>query len=200
MCAGYEGLWLACFLLHVHASTAASGEMVKRRHRIWIAANGLLALAVLVLLVVLGYRTLGHQAIGSPAKPEPPAAHRIEVNVGRVQAASYDEAGSRMLPDAWSRRGAPPQEWDWLPSSPGMDMAETARGYVLRFSMPGVRDEDIHLTVTDRLVTVQAQLRSASGASVGSILRRVRLPEAAADAGRVDVSFSNGVLHVCVPR
>ena len=103
--------------------------------------------------------------------------------------------------ETWERRGVQPQEWDALPATPGMDMRDTPQQYVLSFSLPGVREQDVHVTFTGRLVIVRATLRDAADIPVGLILRRFQLPTAS--GGRPDTAvtlFSNGVLCVSVAK
>ena len=133
-----------------------------------------------------------------------PARVLREVNVGRVgvRPVSFDDRQRPLASarEAWSQHGVEPREWDWLPASPGMDMAETPRDYVLLFSLPGVRPEDIRLTVSNHVITVQATVRDAGGSTVGGLLRRVQLPRPTIESAPVASVFSNGVLRVCVGK
>jgi len=187
--------------------------MFKWKRSCFLFLNGSLLLAIVVLACCLMGTVWGGHAraatqddadacIAQEAMRLPPMPRR-EVGVGRVgvHPVSFDDrthpASAR---DAWSRQGVESGEWDWLPASPGMDMAETAHDYVLLFSLPGVRDNDIRLTVTDRVVTVEATLRDFRGAAVGGVLRRVQLPRPTIESPPVAAVLSNGLLRVCVGK
>lgn len=111
-----------------------------------------------------------------------------------------DSARYAGLPERWTHRGVQVREWDWLPASPGMDMTETPRDYVLLFSLPGVHDEDICMGITGRVFSVQAVLRNAEGRRIAGMRRRVQLPEDPGPAGIVFAACSNGILRVCVRK
>jgi len=162
----------------------------------WKWLNTLLLLGIFVLLLLL-LIACWHNNVARTAAFEIAEVHR-ELSVGRFGMPNVP------LPDTpremWSHRGVQPQEWDRVPPSPGMDMAETPRGYVLAFSLPGVRQEDIQLLVTGRLVTVQVALRNRDGERAGGLMRRVQLPVAVSNGAPFAAQLSNGVLRVCVSR
>jgi len=178
--------------------------------RLWTVLNALLALGILILLICL---LLGRWRTGarlSPVGNDPKAAApvnssavRREVDAGRVGVRPVSFTRNSVLPDAsenWRIRGIQPQEWALLPASPGMDMAERPDGYLLAFSLPGVRNEDIRLSMTDRVVTVQAVIRDARGNQVGGMERRVLLPRTPGDPAAFQALFTNGVLRICVAK
>ena len=125
------------------------------------------------------------------------------MDAGRVGVRQVSFSRNTILPDAsegWRLRGVQPQEWAFLPASPGMDMAERPDGYLLTFSLPGVRNEDVLLSMTDRVVTVQAIVRDARGNQVGGMERRVLLPRTPGDRSEFKALFTTGVLRVCVAK
>ena len=79
-------------------------------------------------------------------------------------------------------------------------MLERPDAYLLAFSLPGVRCEDIWFTVTDRVVTVQAVVRNLAGDLVASVARHVRLPQAPGNSAQCTSCFSNGILRICVAK
>ena len=97
-------------------------------------------------------------------------------------------------------RGVQQEEWAYLPATPGMDMAERPDGYLLAFSLPGVRSQDIRLSMTDCVMTVQAVLRDVHGHPVGGMERRVLLPRTPGDPGAFKAFYTNGVLRICVAK
>ncbi|MFZ4396190.1 MAG: Hsp20/alpha crystallin family protein [Kiritimatiellia bacterium] len=185
--------------------------------RFWVYLNAALALVVIVLLIGLligrgrashavepaaGNGEMGAQAVDALPALLPPAVRR-EVDAGRVGVRPVSYVKNAVAPDAtenWRMRGMHPQEWARLPASPGMDMTETQNGYLLTFSLPGVRNEDIRLSLTGRVMTVQAMVRDPHGKQVGGMERRVLLPRASGDLAEFQALYSNGVLRICVAK
>jgi HSP20 family molecular chaperone IbpA len=181
------------------------------RKSTWAWANGIL-LAGIVLLFVC-WAILSLRRIQLPEE-EDRNADRAEDPSERAPAPRVVDAGgigvhpisfgdavrTEGLPERWTRRGVQVREWDWLPASPGMDMTETPRDYVLLFSLPGVHDEDICMGITGRVFSVQAVLRNADGKRIAGMRRRVQLPEVPGPDGIVFAACSNGILRVCVRK
>jgi HSP20 family molecular chaperone IbpA len=179
---------------------------------VWV--NTLLLVLVAVLLGLLLWRVwwvdatrpdadnlLVHRLIVAAAPPEP--VLRREVAVGRVgvRAVSFAPlAEVSNLRETWVLRGVEHQAWARLPASPGMDMVESSEGYLLTFSLPGVRDEDIRLSLTGRVMSVHARLRDGQGHQVGGMERRVRLPHTSGDPALFTARYTNGILRVCVGK
>ena len=166
----------------------------------WLNTLLLSGIFVLLLLLLIAY---GRNNVASRTAAVEITEVRREVSVGRFGMHNVEFDPSMRPPsprEMWRDHGVQPQEWDRVPPSPGMDMAETPRGYVLAFSLPGVRQEDIQLLVTGRFVTVQAVLRNHDGGRTGDLLRRVQLPAAISNGAPFAAQLSNGVLRVCVSR
>jgi len=178
-------------------------------YRFWAILNALLALGILILLVclLLGRSIQAKNAHSGPvpasAQPMVSFAIHREMSVQRTGMREVCFAPLPPMPDAaevWRARGVQAQEWARLPASPGMDMLERPDAYLLAFSLPGVRDEDIRLTVTDQVVSVQAVVRDLAGNPVGDVARHVRLPQAPGNPAECRSCFSNGILRVCVAK
>lgn len=94
----------------------------------------------------------------------------------------------------------------WVPR---MDLRETEDAYVLEADLPGVKREDIDVSLLNDVVTVrgerkQEQEREADGwhwfeRSHGSFERSVQLPRGI-DAASVNARLDNGVLKVTIPK
>jgi len=187
--------------------------MYLRNIRFLVFLNALLALLILALLVCLllgqwrqrsAQSPTGTNASGKVFSPfgKPPASRR-EIDAGHVgvRPVSFSRVVvSAEVAEGWRVRGMQPQEWARLPASPGMDMTEMPEGYLLTFSLPGVLNEDIRLSVTDRVVTVQAVVRDPLGNQVGGLERRVLLPQTPGDPADFKAVFTNGLLRVCVAK
>lgn len=96
---------------------------------------------------------------------------------------------------------------DWL--SPAADAKSEAEGYRITMELPGVAEDDIHVTAEEGILSVKGEKRSSreekgegwffSERQYGSFARSFRLP-ADADAGAVSADLKDGVLTVTVPR
>lgn len=96
---------------------------------------------------------------------------------------------------------------DWI--APASEASVTAAAYRIALELPGVAEDDIHLTVTDGVVTVSGEKRSGreeggeswyfSERQFGAFSRSFRLPPDAEEAG-VTASLKDGVLTVVVPK
>ncbi|HEX2915924.1 MAG TPA: Hsp20/alpha crystallin family protein [Chloroflexia bacterium] len=94
--------------------------------------------------------------------------------------------------------------------SVALDVRETDQGYELEASMPGVRPEDLDITVDRDTVTLRGQSQSNEERKEGknyiyrerrsgSFFRTIRLPEPI-DADHVEANLDHGVLRVTLPR
>lgn len=94
----------------------------------------------------------------------------------------------------------------WLPA---VDLRESEEQYTLVADLPGLKKEDIEISLTDDVVTIkgerkQEQEQNASGWHVferncGAFQRSFRLPRGV-DGGNVNAKFENGVLTVTLPK
>jgi HSP20 family protein len=96
---------------------------------------------------------------------------------------------------------------DWL--SPVAEASSGADGYKITMELPGVNEEDIHLSVDQGMVTIKGEKKTEreekgetwffSERQFGSFSRSFRLP-ADADEGAVKAALKDGVLTVTVPK
>jgi HSP20 family protein len=94
----------------------------------------------------------------------------------------------------------------WAPS---VDVAEDESGYRLVAELPGVNKDDVKISLTEGLLTIRGEKKSAVKnegetwhrveRSYGSFERSFRLT-APVDAGKVKARYENGVLTVLVPK
>jgi HSP20 family protein len=91
---------------------------------------------------------------------------------------------------------------------PPVNLYETADGYVLTAELPGVRAEDLEISIEQNRVTLggQREIARPEDASVhraerpsGSFRRTVELP-AEVDADKAEAAHRNGVLSVRFPK
>jgi HSP20 family protein len=95
---------------------------------------------------------------------------------------------------------------DW---SPTCDISETDKEYRIRAELPSVERDDVHVTLDDRILTIQGERREEKqerGVKVhrrelcyGSFLRRFTMP-GDADESKVDATFKDGMLNVIIGK
>ncbi len=92
---------------------------------------------------------------------------------------------------------------------PAFDVRETGDAYVFEADLPGVREEDVEISLTGNRLTVRGRRESerreqedqyfAAERSYGSFVRSFTLPEGS-DPDQVRAEFKNGVLGLTVPK
>jgi len=95
-----------------------------------------------------------------------------------------------------------------LPWAPALEVVEKDRQLVVRLDLPGVKREEVTVTITDEGLTIegerkteeekQAKKWARTERTYGKFVRTVPLPEGIDPAG-VKATFDNGVLEVMVP-
>jgi HSP20 family protein len=93
--------------------------------------------------------------------------------------------------------------------APRFDVKETRDAYVFTADMPGVREDDLQISVTGNHLSISGRREEeerqedeqyyAYERSFGTFTRNFSLPEGA-DPERVSAEFKNGVLHVSVGK
>jgi HSP20 family protein len=95
---------------------------------------------------------------------------------------------------------------DWMPS---VDISETDTAYMIKGEIPGVKKEDVKVTVQDGMLTIQGERRQEKEergkkfhrveCSYGSFVRSFRVPDDA-DESAVKAEFKDGILNVTLPK
>lgn len=98
------------------------------------------------------------------------------------------------------------REYVWAPA---VDVYENEKAYVVEVDLPGLRKEDVRVTVQDNVLTIQGERRlqrEEKGVDFhrqerfyGKFLRSFTLPETV-DAQRVAAEFKDGVLRLTLPK
>lgn len=101
---------------------------------------------------------------------------------------------------------APESFGDW---SPALDAFEDKDKYVVSLELPGLKKEDISVTVQDGVLTVSGERKREQETTSGNVhrteryygkfTRSVSLPPTA-KADQVAASYKDGVLHVELPK
>lgn len=99
-----------------------------------------------------------------------------------------------------------PSEEVW---SPQLDLYETETAFVLEADLPGVKEEDVSVTVENDELVLQGQRAFEQAATRGNFyrserrsghfVRRLRLATSI-DQKQIRVEFRNGVLRVTLPK
>ena len=95
---------------------------------------------------------------------------------------------------------------DWTPAA---DIKEEEDKYVIHADIPGVKPEDIDVSMENGILTIKGERESEKKDNregykrvervYGSFMRRFSLPDTA-DADRISAKSVNGVLEVVIPK
>ncbi|KAJ3332373.1 hypothetical protein HDU93_009113 [Gonapodya sp. JEL0774] len=90
-----------------------------------------------------------------------------------------------------------------------VDVSETPQAFLVKADLPGVKKEDIHLSIENDILSIKAErkeeketkdeTRHVVERSYGSFQRAFRLPQTAKQ-DQVDAKFDNGVLQVSIGK
>jgi HSP20 family protein len=110
--------------------------------------------------------------------------------VGQGSGRSQSQAGERM----------------WAPA---LDISERKDAYVVTVEVPGIKADDLDITLEDGLLTIKGERRFTQESSeqqfhrverrYGSFRRSITLPSQV-QAEQIEASFEDGVLEVTVPK
>jgi HSP20 family protein len=114
------------------------------------------------------------------------------------------EAMDRLFDDAFTR----PLSLGSVPTSPAIDMYQTDNEVVVKATLPGLKPEDVDITVTGDTLTLRGEYKQESEQKnaryhireqrSGSFERTLRLPTDV-KADRAHADFENGVLTISMP-
>ncbi|HEX4882496.1 MAG TPA: Hsp20 family protein [Casimicrobiaceae bacterium] len=91
-----------------------------------------------------------------------------------------------------------------------VDVAETADGYTLKAELPGVKKEDVAVSIDGSTVSITAEVKREKEEKegekvlrreryVGSVARTMTMPHDL-DLNRAEATFDNGVLKLTLPK
>jgi HSP20 family protein len=93
--------------------------------------------------------------------------------------------------------------------APAVDISERKDAYVVTAEVPGVKPEELEVTLEDGLLTIQGERRIEEESSdrqyhrverrYGAFRRSITLPSQV-NADAIEASYSDGVLQVVVPK
>jgi HSP20 family protein len=101
-------------------------------------------------------------------------------------------------------QGASTRAW-----APALDIAERKDAYLVTVELPGVKLDDLEITLEDGLLTIQGERHFTNDAadetfhrverSSGAFRRAITLP-AHVEADEIEASMEDGVLRILVPK
>lgn len=92
--------------------------------------------------------------------------------------------------------------------TPALDVYQNSDNVVAVLELPGMRKEEIEISLHDGILTIAGERKSGSGESdqaerterfVGKFRRTIALPTQV-EAGRVSASYKDGILTVTLPK
>jgi len=120
---------------------------------------------------------------------------------------SFRQAVDRLLEDAWVRPTGT-QTNGTLLTLP-LDVYETGDDVMVEATVPGVKTEDLDVTVQGDVLTIRGETKSDESVNeekyhrrerhFGRFARQVALPTGV-DSGRAEANFENGVLKLRLPK
>ncbi len=122
---------------------------------------------------------------------------------------SLREAMNRLVEDSFIRPGSWLAPFDAEALSVAMDVIETKDSLIVKASVPGIKPEDIDVSVTGDVLTIRGETASEEKIEQGSYLRQERrfgkfersltLPSLVT-ADKADAKFEHGVLTLTLPK
>lgn len=109
-------------------------------------------------------------------------------------------------PFLFALRYFPVVEKDWTPA---IDVFEKGDRFVVKAELPGVKEEDIDVSVIDNILTIKGEKKTESDVKeedyhrrefpYGRFFRAIGLP-VDVDANKIEASYEDGVLEITLPK
>lgn len=92
---------------------------------------------------------------------------------------------------------------------PALDVAEQDDAYVVKASLPGIKPEELDVSITDNILTIKGEMKREDTISeeqyvlrerrYGAFTRSINLPTSV-DVDAVEANYADGVLTLNVPK
>ena len=115
-----------------------------------------------------------------------------------------DVFGRPLLPGIW--RVLPSEEMVWAPA---IDVLEKEDQFLVKVELPGVKEEDVNVTVAGGTLTIEGEKKADSEVkkkgyyyretSYGSFSRSITIPSTV-DANKIEANYDKGVLEITLPK
>lgn len=109
-------------------------------------------------------------------------------------------------PFRWWWRRLPAEQMAWAPS---VDMYEKEDSFMVRVELPGVKKEDIDISVTGDTLAIKGERKPPADVKeeeyqccevcYGSFSRSITML-AVVDAGKIEASYGDGILEIRLPK
>ena len=119
---------------------------------------------------------------------------------------SLREAMNQLMEESFVRPAAGQNGKNFVPA---LDFSETAEGYMVEAALPGVKPEDVEITVENNVLTIKGETRQESDTKqrnyhrverrFGSFQRTIGLPTTV-KADAIKAELTNGVLRLEIPK
>jgi HSP20 family protein len=119
---------------------------------------------------------------------------------------SLREAMNQLMEESFVRPATAQNGKNFVPA---LDLSETAEGYLVEAALPGLKPEDVEITVENNVLTIKGETRQEVDDKqrnfhrverrFGSFQRTVGLPTTV-KADRIQASLTNGVLRLEIPK
>jgi HSP20 family protein len=121
--------------------------------------------------------------------------------------AAWRRGFERLLDEPFESRFLRP--WPMDQFEPAVDVAEDENGYIVKASMPGVKPEDVEVTLQNNVLTIKGEAKEEKEVKeenyhvrerrYGSFVRSLTMP-ASVKAEQIEAKHENGVLTVRLPK
>ncbi len=121
---------------------------------------------------------------------------------------SLRDAMNRLFEDSWVSN----REWSNVPvawTEPSLDVYETTDTLVVKAAIPGVKPEDVEITVKGNYLAISGETKEETESQdknylrresrVGTFSRMIELPNEL-QSDKADAKFENGVLTITFPK
>ena len=115
-----------------------------------------------------------------------------------------DIFGRPFLPGIW--RVFPSEEMVWAPA---IDVLEQEDEFSVKVELPGVKEEDVNVTVAGSTLTIEGEKKAESEVkrkgyyysetSYGSFSRSITIPSTV-DASKIEANYDKGILEITLPK
>ena len=119
---------------------------------------------------------------------------------------SLREAMNQLVEESFVRPAAGQNGKNFVPA---LDFSETAEGYLVEAALPGIKPEDVEVTVENNVLTIKGETRQETDNKqrnfhrverhFGSFQRTIGLPTTV-KADAIQASLTNGVLRLEIPK
>jgi len=106
----------------------------------------------------------------------------------------------------WPERRKGLTEGDWAPS---VDIAETENDVLVTAELPGIKQEEVDITITDDVLTLKGEKKEEKEIkkenyhrierSYGSFQRSINLPTGV-QGDKAKASYKDGILRISIPK